>query len=161
MFGENEIRSNNKVYKAGDYLVYYIQSSTYMCQVRGVMVDETDGNMLKLKVDQLLSHENLPNCHSTDNRHIRESGKELWLVEGEAKFINPQNIERHITVWLRDMPELEEYDYFIQKIQINFEDFIKPVLQDTKCLESDLVMKTINGDVWIIGELGCITADLP
>ncbi|RGB31940.1 hypothetical protein C1646_763465 [Rhizophagus diaphanus] len=40
----------------------------------------------------------------------------------------------------------------------NFEDFIKPVLQ---CLESGLVMKTINGDVWIIGGLGCVTADLP
>ncbi|GBC32802.2 hypothetical protein GLOIN_2v1880882 [Rhizophagus irregularis DAOM 181602=DAOM 197198] len=250
MFGENEIRSNNKVYKAGDYLVYYKQSSTYMCRVRGVVVDETDGNMLKLKVDQLFSHENLPNCRSTDNRHIRGNGKELWLVEGEAKFINPQNIERHITVWLRDMPEPEEYDYYIQEIvyffngkwkyrniimrhhlpyeyititqpppsqrhlpimkifldiyvddfgtfrnvyhslggvylQIgnmlqshrkslknhfligfvpfgaNFEDFIKPILQDIKRLESGLVMKTINGDVWIIGGLGCVTADLP
>jgi hypothetical protein len=87
-----------------------------MCRVRGVVVDETDGNMLKLKVDQLFSHENLPNCRSTDNRHIRGNGKELWLVEGEAKFINPQNIERHITVWLRDMPEPEEYDYYIQEI---------------------------------------------
>ena len=64
-----------------------------MCRVRGVVADEMDNNTLKLKIDQLLSHKNLPNCRSTDNRHSRSNSKELWLVEGEAKFVNPANIE--------------------------------------------------------------------
>jgi hypothetical protein len=42
-----------------------------------------------------------------------------------------------------------------------FEDFIKPVLQDIKQLEKELVMKTIYGDTWVVGGLGCVTADLP
>jgi hypothetical protein len=42
-----------------------------------------------------------------------------------------------------------------------FEDFIKPVLQDLKKLERGLIMKTINGNAWVIGGLGCVTSDLP
>jgi hypothetical protein len=64
-----------------------------MCRVRSIVVDETDNNTLKLKVDILLSHENLPNCHSTDSRHTRRNGNELWLVEGKMKLLNIANIE--------------------------------------------------------------------
>ncbi|RIA94543.1 hypothetical protein C1645_817802 [Glomus cerebriforme] len=46
--------------------------STNIYQIlRGVVADEMNNNTLKLKIDQLLSHKNLPNCHSTDNWHSR------------------------------------------------------------------------------------------
>jgi hypothetical protein len=41
-----------------------------------------------------------------------------------------------------------------------FDDFIKPVLEDIKSLENGLIMKTLNGFAWVIGGLGCVTADL-
>ena len=40
-------------------------------------------------------------------------------------------------------------------------DFIKPVIEDIKHLERGIVMKTIHGEAWVIGGLGCVTADLP
>ena len=92
-----------------------------MYQVRSVVVDEIDNNMLKLKIDTLISHENLRNCRSTDNWHTREKGKELWLVEREAKLINPANIEWHILVWLCDMPEPEVYNFYIKEIMYRFD----------------------------------------
>ena len=212
-----------------------------------MIIDEIDDNSLKLKVDLILSHENLPNCHSTDKRHNHGNGNELWLVEDCVKLVNLANIERHIIVWLCDMPEPEKYDFYIKEIiyyfdsrwryhditmrhwlpcenltlmsptqslpvlkvfldiyvddfgtyrnvyhslggvylqlgnmplilrqqlrnhfligfipfGAKFEDFIKPVLQDIKQLEKGLVMKTIYGDAWVIGGIGCVTADLP
>ncbi|CAB4392751.1 unnamed protein product [Rhizophagus irregularis] len=40
-------------------------------------------------------------------------------------------------------------------------DFIKPILQDIRLLENGLVMETLNGRVWVVGGVGCITANLP
>ncbi|GET03676.1 hypothetical protein GLOIN_2v1880882 [Rhizophagus clarus] len=172
---------------------------------------------------------------------------ELWLVEDAVKLVNPANIEQRIVVWLCDMPEPDEYDYYIKEIvyyfdghwkyreiatrhklpceyitlsqsqqdlptlkifldiyiddfgtyrnvyhslrgvylqfgnmplnlckQIknhfliglvpfgaDFNDFIKPVIQDIKSLENGLIMQTLYGKAWVIGGIGCITADLP
>jgi len=85
------------------------------------VIDETDNNTLKLKTDTLILHENLHNCHSTDNRHTRGKGKELWLVEGETKLVNLENIGQRIIVWLRDMPEPEEYDFYVDEIMYYFD----------------------------------------
>lgn len=49
-------------YKAGEFLIFREQSSTFMCRVRSVVNNEMDNNTLKLKVDMLLKHEKLPNC---------------------------------------------------------------------------------------------------
>jgi hypothetical protein len=219
-----------------------------MCRVRSVVIDKIDNSTLKLKTDTLISHENLRNCRSTDNRHTRGEGKELWLVEGETKLVNPANVKRHIIVWLCDMPEpANGYDFYVNEIMYhfggrwqyrniaerhhlpcesimlkrlpqnlpvlkifldiyvddfgtyrnvyhslggvymqfgnmplslrkqlknhfligfvpfgaNFNDFIKPALQDIKSLENGLVMKTLYGNMWITGGVGCTTADLP
>ncbi|CAB4428340.1 unnamed protein product [Rhizophagus irregularis] len=40
-------------------------------------------------------------------------------------------------------------------------DFITPILQDIRLLENGLVMETLNGRVWVVGGVGCTTADLP
>ncbi|PKC54996.1 hypothetical protein RhiirA1_446940 [Rhizophagus irregularis] len=248
LFGENKIRiTNEEFYKAGEFLIFREQSSTFMCRVRSVVNDEMDNNTLKLKVDMLLKHEKLPNCRPNDNRHTRGNNMELWLVEGEAKLVNPTNVVQHIVVWLCDMPEPDEYDFYIKEIvysfdsrwkyrdiasrhrlpyenitimqsqqnlpilkvfldiyvddfgtyrnvyhslggvylQIgnmpstlrkqlknhfligfvpfgaNFNDFIKPIVQDIKSLENGRVMQTLYGDAWVIGGIGCVTADLP
>ncbi|CAG8774458.1 5405_t:CDS:2 [Gigaspora margarita] len=42
----------------------------------------------------------------------------------------------------------------------DFNDFIIPILEDIKCLESGLVIKTLIGNAWVIGGVGCVTADL-
>ncbi|EXX53837.1 hypothetical protein RirG_240150 [Rhizophagus irregularis DAOM 197198w] len=63
LFGENKIRTTNEeFYKAGEFLIFREQSSTFMCRVRSVVNNEMDNNTLKLKVDMLLKHEKLPNC---------------------------------------------------------------------------------------------------
>ena len=100
--------------------MHHEQSSIFICRVRGVIVDETDKNSLKLKVDIIFSHENLPSIHSTDNCHIRGNGKELWLNEGETNLVNPTNVERRINVWLCDMPEPSEYEFYIKEIVNHF-----------------------------------------
>ena len=87
-----------------------------MCRVRSVVVDEMDNNLLKLKVNRILSHENLPNIHSNNNCHTRGNGKELWLIEGEINLINPANVEQRINIWLCDVPEPSEYEFYIQEI---------------------------------------------
>ncbi len=55
------------VYKVGNFLEYHKQSLTFICCVQGVVVDKTNDNSFKLKIDRILSYENLSNCHSTDN----------------------------------------------------------------------------------------------
>ncbi len=55
------------VYKVGNFLEYHKQSSTFICHVRGVVVDETNDNLFKLKIDRILLYENFSNCRSTDN----------------------------------------------------------------------------------------------
>ncbi|RIA95638.1 hypothetical protein C1645_816470 [Glomus cerebriforme] len=51
-----------------------------MCRVRGIVADEMDNNTLKLKIDQLFSHENLPNCRSTDNWHSCGNEPKEYLI---------------------------------------------------------------------------------
>ncbi|RGB21654.1 hypothetical protein C1646_777582 [Rhizophagus diaphanus] len=80
-----------------------------------------DNNILKLKVDPLLSHEDLPNYHSDDNWHTCGNNMELWLVEGAVKLVNPENIEHHIIVWLHNMPKPDEYNYYVQEIVYRFD----------------------------------------
>ncbi|GES96278.1 hypothetical protein GLOIN_2v1880882 [Rhizophagus clarus] len=95
LFGEDKIKSKNEeYYRAGDFLLYHGQSSTFICQIRGIVIDELDNNTLKLKVDTLLLHENLSNCRFNDNWH---------------------------TFWLCDMPEPDEYDYYIKEIVYYFD----------------------------------------
>ncbi|CAG8836020.1 9883_t:CDS:2, partial [Gigaspora margarita] len=43
----------------------------------------------------------------------------------------------------------------------DFNNFITPILKDIKRLESGLIIKTLIGDAWVVGGVGCITADLP
>ncbi|RGB32946.1 hypothetical protein C1646_762261 [Rhizophagus diaphanus] len=43
----------------------------------------------------------------------------------------------------------------------NFNDFIQPVLQDIKRLEKGFIMQTLNGNAFVIGSIGCVTAALP
>ncbi|CAG8560398.1 12892_t:CDS:2, partial [Cetraspora pellucida] len=109
---------------SGDFLMYHEQSSISICRVRGVVVDKTDNNSLKLKVDRIISHKDLPNIRPTDNRHIRGNGKELWLIEGETNLVNPANIERHVNVWL--------------------------LLQEITRLENGLAMTTLLGNTWVV-----------
>ncbi|CAG8724668.1 2397_t:CDS:2 [Funneliformis caledonium] len=90
MFGEHEIETNNKV---GEFLEYCKQSSTFICRVQSVVVDKTNNNSFKLKIDRILSHENLSNCRSTNNRHTHENGNELWLVKDEVNLVDLANIE--------------------------------------------------------------------
>lgn len=218
----------------------------FICRVRGVVVDETD-EICKLKVDRILMHQNLPNCRSSNNRHNRGNDKELWLVEGKPKLIDLECIDRHVVVWLCDLPEPAEYEFYIREILYRFgsrwkyrdiskrhrlpceyiipnpspqnmpvlkifldiyvddfgtyrnvyhslggvylqfgnmplsfrkllknsfligfvpfgakfDDFIKPVIEDIRRLESGFVMRTLYGNAWVIGGLGCVTADLP
>ncbi|UZO25599.1 uncharacterized protein OCT59_017864 [Rhizophagus irregularis] len=198
LFGENKIRTTNEeFYKAGEFLIFREQSSTFMCRVRSVVNDEMDNNTLKLKVDMLLKHEKLPNCRPNDNRHTRGNNMELWLVEGEAKLVNPSNVVQHIVVWLCDMPEPDEYDFYIKEIVYSFDSrwkyrdiasrhrlpyenitimqsqqnlpilkvfldiYVDDFVQDIKSLENGRVMQTLYGDAWVIGGIGCVTADLP
>ncbi|CAI2196278.1 2223_t:CDS:1, partial [Funneliformis geosporum] len=80
-------------YKAGKFLEYRKQSLTFICRVRSVVIDEINNNSFKLKIDRILSHENLSNCHSTNNQHTRGNSNELWLVEGEVNLVDLVNIE--------------------------------------------------------------------
>jgi hypothetical protein len=42
-----------------------------------------------------------------------------------------------------------------------FSDFIKPILEDIHQLEKGIVIKVEGKETWVMGGLGCITADLP
>ncbi|CAG8734093.1 10446_t:CDS:2, partial [Cetraspora pellucida] len=88
--------------------------------IRSVIVDETDKDSLKLKVDIIFSHENLPSIRSTDNHYICGNGKELWLNEEETNLVNPTNVEQRINVWLCDMPKPSEYEFYIKEIVYHF-----------------------------------------
>ncbi|CAG8575023.1 440_t:CDS:2, partial [Gigaspora rosea] len=68
----------------GECEIKMIKSTTFMCRVHEIIVDEMDNNTFKLKVARILLHKDLPNVHSTDNRHIRGNDKELWLVEAKV-----------------------------------------------------------------------------
>ncbi|CAG8469584.1 1011_t:CDS:2 [Scutellospora calospora] len=245
-FGEHEIRCNNGVtYKAGDFVLCQT-SFQFICRIRSIVTNEINKDC-KVKVDRLLQHHNLPNCRFDSDRHTRGNGKELWIVEGDSTFIDPENIRKPISVWLRDLPEPQTYSYYVQEIVYNFngrwkyrdiskrhrlpceyitirppplqiptfkifldiyydnfgtyrnvyhslggvymqignmlqsdrkllknhfligfvpfgtsfDDFIKPVLKDIQCLENGFIMSTLYGDAWVVGGIGCITADLP
>ncbi|KAF0558422.1 hypothetical protein F8M41_009312 [Gigaspora margarita] len=80
-------------YRAGDFLMFQEQLSIFICRVRGIIVDETDNDSFKLKVNNIFMHENLPSIHSTDNYHIRGNGKELWLNERKPNLVNLTNVK--------------------------------------------------------------------
>ncbi|CAB5153520.1 unnamed protein product [Rhizophagus irregularis] len=174
MFGEHKIKKDNEVYKAGDFLICYEQSSTFICRVRGIVVDEINNNSLKLKVDQIISHDDLPNCHLTDNRHTRGNGNELWLVEGKTNLVNPENIAQRIIVWMCDMPEPEVYDFYIKEIIYRFNNRWKfrdiTMRHQLPCEyitltppPQHLPVLKIFLDIYVddFGSIGCVTADLP
>ncbi|CAB4423898.1 unnamed protein product [Rhizophagus irregularis] len=48
MFGEHKIKKDNEVYKAGDFLICYEQSSTFICRVRDNRHTRGNGNELWL-----------------------------------------------------------------------------------------------------------------
>ncbi|CAG8536215.1 23057_t:CDS:2, partial [Racocetra persica] len=134
----------------------------------------------KLKVDQLLQNKNLPNYHSNSIRHSRGNNKELWLVENDPIFIDPADISRCVIVWLCDLTESKHYEFYTQEVvyyfgghwryqdiskryqlPCEFDEFIKPVLNDIKQLENGIIINTIYRSTWVVGRLGCVTADLP
>ncbi|CAG8703582.1 7169_t:CDS:2, partial [Racocetra persica] len=39
--------------------------------------------------------------------------------------------------------------------------FIKPILDNIRQLQSEKIINTLEGEIWLIGRLGCITANLP
>lgn len=43
----------------------------------------------------------------------------------------------------------------------SIKDFIVPILEDIHRLEHGIIMQMGNEEVWVVGGLGCITADLP
>ena len=45
--------------------------------------------------------------------------------------------------------------------EANFNDFIESVFQNIKSLEKGLIIRTLNNDAFVIGDIGYITADLP
>jgi len=43
----------------------------------------------------------------------------------------------------------------------NFQDFTQPILNEIQQLQKGMTLETVNGPAWIVGGLGCVTADLP
>ena len=43
----------------------------------------------------------------------------------------------------------------------NFADFIKPFVEELELLQKGMYMKCVEGNVWVVAGLGCVTADLP
>jgi hypothetical protein len=81
-------------------------------------------------------------------RNVYHSLGGVYLQFGNMPLIHRKQLKNHFLI------------SFIP-FGAKFEDFIKPVLQDIERLEKGLIMKTIYGDAWVIGGLGCITSDLP
>lgn len=88
------------------------------CRLRGIV--EVNGEKM-LKVDQLLAHQGLPAIKKTDNRHTRGEGRELWLVDKPAVTLPPNSVMESITVWLMDLPQLNQFDYYVQEILYQFD----------------------------------------
>ncbi|CAG8707767.1 7733_t:CDS:2, partial [Cetraspora pellucida] len=45
----------------------------------------------------------------------RENNKELWLVEGDSVFVDSKNISQHVNVWFSDLPEPDNYNFYVQE----------------------------------------------
>ncbi|CAG8552274.1 7392_t:CDS:2 [Gigaspora margarita] len=43
----------------------------------------------------------------------------------------------------------------------SFNDYIKPILDNIYQLQNGKIVNTLEGEIWIVGGLGCVTADLP
>ena len=56
-----------------------------------------------------------------------------------------------------------QYNFLLEFVPFgaSFEDFIKPILEDIPQLEHGMIVDTIQGQVWVVEGLGCVTADLP
>ncbi|CAI2192760.1 72_t:CDS:2, partial [Funneliformis geosporum] len=102
-------------YNAGDFLICHNQSSMFIYHIRSIVLSEMD-ETIKLKVDQILTHQKLPNHHSSNSQCICKNEKELWLVKGEMNLINLENIDQYIIIWLCDQLEPVEYEFYIQEI---------------------------------------------
>ncbi|CAG8795161.1 4489_t:CDS:1, partial [Cetraspora pellucida] len=111
-------------YHSGDFLLCEELSSEFICHIHGIVINEVD-RTYKVKVDWLLQNKNLPNYRSNSIRHTRGDDKELWLVEGDPIFIDPVNINRHVVVWLCDLPTPENYEFYVKKIVYYFDDHWK------------------------------------
>ncbi|CAG8501835.1 12034_t:CDS:2 [Cetraspora pellucida] len=79
LFGEHTISCNNRVN------------------------NELDNNS-RLKVDMLLSIQNLLNCQSDSDRHTRGDGRELWLIEGDSTYADPKSISYRIIRYFQEAP---------------------------------------------------------
>ena len=68
-----------------------------------------------LKVSRLLKHTEL-GVYSSKNRIYWGSNKELWIIEENYQLISINNVIKHISVWLQDLPRPTSYDFYISEI---------------------------------------------
>ncbi|CAI2194247.1 1388_t:CDS:2, partial [Funneliformis geosporum] len=126
---------------------------------------------IKLKVDQILTHQKLPN-HRSNRRIVVSLYDQPEPVKYEF-YIQEIFTYRNVYYSLKDMylqfgnmllsfRKLLKNSFLIGFVSFgaNFDDFIKPVLEEIKRLEHGLIMQTIYGNAWIIGGISCIMADL-
>ncbi|CAG8799118.1 31685_t:CDS:2, partial [Gigaspora margarita] len=68
------------------------------------------------------------------DRHTR---RELWIVEGDSTYVDPESISQRIIVWFCDSPEHERYNYYVKKkILYRFDNRWKyrDIFKRTNCL---------------------------
>ncbi|CAG8755565.1 2863_t:CDS:1, partial [Cetraspora pellucida] len=49
------------------------------------------------------------------------NNKELWLVEGDSVFVDHKNISQYVNVWFSDLPEPDNYDFYVQEVIYHFD----------------------------------------
>jgi len=104
------------VYRLGDFVRYKHLGQVAVGRLRGIALQESQR---VAKIEQLIPYTALPG-HLRSAARVHRSHKQLYLVEDQSRIVDPSDICSRTTVWLRDLPKPQQYDYEVEEVLYSF-----------------------------------------
>ncbi|CAB5360472.1 unnamed protein product [Rhizophagus irregularis] len=117
LFGTEHIKLNETIYNLGDFIKYYnIHTINQLCYGRIISILHiNDSHDICIRIENIIEYNSLPFQLKSQQRRNASYDGCLWMTDYTI-IINPINIVSKVDIWLTDIGELSNFQYFINEI---------------------------------------------
>ncbi|CAG8676641.1 10253_t:CDS:10, partial [Dentiscutata erythropus] len=137
---ESETECTQSIADSG---INFPESTDQKIRVGRIMAIVSTSNSIKLKVQHLYFGSELPRTFTSSARIERSQNGELWLSE-IIYLIDPFNVIRLVKFWLKDTPEILNYQFYVSFQNFTTDPLLQSILSDWYMIQNNQEKDTID-----------------
>jgi hypothetical protein len=119
LFGTKHVKLNETIYNLGDFIKYYsIHTNNQLLQygrIISILYVNDSHDDICIRIENIIEYDSLPLRLKSQKRRNASYDGCLWMTD-DTIIINPVNIVSKVDIWLTDIDEPSDFQYFIDEI---------------------------------------------